>query len=119
MDAFLLPDTHDRIRCFREALRSGPGLMVKRERAKEEDFWDWDKSKVKDLAVHRVFREANGLAERSRWLTGWGTLGRKSLAPGLWPELVHCWNHRRLDLIDCFSGAAGEYRRNYTISFQP
>ncbi|CAJ1936311.1 unnamed protein product [Cylindrotheca closterium] len=106
MDAFLLPDTHDRIRCFREALRSGPGLMVKRERAKEEDFWDWDKSKVKDLAVHRVFREANGLAERSRWLTGWGTLGRKSLAPGLWPELVHCWNHRRLDLIDCFSGAA-------------
>ncbi|KAL3944975.1 MAG: hypothetical protein SGBAC_000951 [Bacillariaceae sp.] len=106
MDAFLLPDTHDRIRCFREALRSGPGLMVKRERAKEENFWDWDKSKVKDLAVHHVFREANGLAERSRWLTGWDTLGRKSLAPGLWPELVHCWNHRRLDLIDCFSGAA-------------
>lgn len=35
MESFLLPDTHDRIRCFREALRSGPGLMVKRDRAKE------------------------------------------------------------------------------------
>jgi hypothetical protein len=41
MDAFLLPDTHDRIRCFREALRSGPGLMVKRQRAKERHFWNW------------------------------------------------------------------------------
>ena len=40
VEAFLLPDTHDRIRCFREALRSGPGLMVKRNRAKEPDFWD-------------------------------------------------------------------------------
>ena len=35
LEAFLLPSNHDRIRCFREALRSGPGLMVKRERAKE------------------------------------------------------------------------------------
>jgi hypothetical protein len=40
VEAFLLPDTHDRIRCFREALRSGPGLMVKRNRAKEPDFSD-------------------------------------------------------------------------------
>ena len=42
MEAFLLPPTHDRIRCFREALRSGPGLMVAKERAKENDFFDWE-----------------------------------------------------------------------------
>jgi hypothetical protein len=51
LEAFLLPDTHDRIRCFREALRSGPGLMVKRDRAKEPDFWDWPASKVKDMTL--------------------------------------------------------------------
>ena len=109
MDAFLLPDTHDRIRCFREALRSGPGLMVKRERAKELDFWDWGISHVKDLTLHLVFREKNGIAERMRWLTGWDTRGRKKLAPGLWPELVDCWNMRRLDMVDCFAGAACKF----------
>jgi site-specific DNA-cytosine methylase len=41
MEAFMLPPTHDRIRCFREALRSGPGHMVANERAKEKDFYDW------------------------------------------------------------------------------
>jgi len=109
MDAFLLPDTHDRIRCFREALRSGPGLMVKRERAKELDFWDWDLSHVKDLTLHMVFREKSGIAERSRWLTGWDTRGRKQIAPGLWPELVDCWNMRRLDMVDCFAAAASKF----------
>lgn len=108
MDAFLLPDTHDRIRCFREALRSGPGLLVKRERAKELDFWDWNLSHVKDLTLHMVFRELSGIAERSRWLTGWDTRGRKLIAPGLWPELVDCWNMRRLDMVDCFSAAASK-----------
>ena len=44
MEAFLLPPTHDRIRCFREALRSGPGLMVAKERAKEGDFYDFEKT---------------------------------------------------------------------------
>lgn len=106
MAAFLLPDTHDRIRCFREALRSGAGLMVKRERAKEPDFWDWELSNVQDLPRHMVFREKNGIEERSRWLTGWDTRGRKSLAPGLWPELFDCWNMRRLDMIDCFGAAS-------------
>lgn len=106
MEAFLLPDTHDRIRSFREALRSGPGLMVKRDRAKELDFWDWEISRVKDLIGHKIFREKAGLADRMRWLTGWNTRGRKSLAPGLWPELFDCWNMRRLDMIDCFAGCA-------------
>jgi hypothetical protein len=110
MDAFLLPDTNDRIRCFREALRSGPGLLVKRERAKELDFWDWDLAHVKDLTLHLVHREKNGLAERSRWLTEWNTRGRKLLAPGLWPELFDCWNMRRLDMVDCFAGAASTFR---------
>ncbi len=108
MDAFFLPDSHDRIRCFREALRSGPGLMVKRERAKELDFWDWELSHVQDLPRHKVFRQANGIEERSRWLTGWDTRGRKALAPGLWPELFDCWNMRRLDMVDCFAAAAGK-----------
>jgi hypothetical protein len=76
MEAFLLPDSHDRIRSFREALRSGPGLMVKRERAKELDFWEWEISRVKDLSAHKIFREKIGLADRSRWLTGWDTRGR-------------------------------------------
>jgi hypothetical protein len=44
MEAFLLSPTHDRIRCFREALRSGPGLMVAKERAKEGDFYDFEKT---------------------------------------------------------------------------
>jgi hypothetical protein len=109
MDAFLLPDSHDRIRCFREALRSGPGLMVKRERAKELDFWDWELSHVQDLPRHKVFRQANGIEDRSRWLTGWDTRGRKALAPGLWPELFDCWNMRRLDMIDCFAAAASKF----------
>ena len=108
MDAFLLPDTHDRIRCFREALRSGPGLMVKRERAKELDFWDWELSHVKDTTLHMVFREECGIAELSRWLTGWGVRGHKQLAPGQWPELYDCWNHRRLDMADCFAAAASK-----------
>ena len=116
MDAFLLPDTHDRIRCFREALRSGPGLMVKRERAKELDFWDWDLAHVKDLTLHLVFREKCGIAERVRWLTGWDTRGRKKIAPGLWPELVDCWNMRRLDMVDCFSVAASKFDN---IRFDP
>ena len=106
MEAFLLPDSHDRIRSFREALRSGPGLMVKRDRAKELDFWEWEISRVKDLSAHKIFREKIGLADRSRWLTGWNTRGRKELAPTLWPELFDCWNMRRLDMIDCFAGAA-------------
>eukprot|EP00977_Amphora_coffeiformis_P008978 scaffold2033_cov164-Amphora_coffeaeformis.AAC.17 len=106
MDAFLLKDNHDRIRCFREALRSGPGLLVHRDRAKELDFWDWNLSRVKDLTLHKVFREQIGLEEKSRWLTGWDTRGRKCIAPGLWPELVDCWNMRRLDMVDCFAGAA-------------
>jgi len=109
MDAFLLSDTHDRIRCFREALRSGTGLMVARERAKELDFWDWSLSRVKDLTLHMVFRENSGIAERSRWLTGWDTRGRKQIAPGQWPELFDCWNMRRQDLIDCFAAAASEF----------
>eukprot|EP00934_Nitzschia_sp_Nitz4_P001526 Nitzschia sp. Nitz4//scaffold16_size188269//113894//121049//NITZ4_001800-RA/size188269-processed-gene-0.61-mRNA-1//1//CDS//3329538544//1526//frame0 len=106
MDAFLLPDTHDRIRCFREALRSGPGLLVKRERAQETDFWDWELSHVQDLPRHMAFREKNGIDERARWLTGWSTRGNKEVAPGLWPELLDCWNHRRLDMVDCFAAAA-------------
>ena len=109
MDAFLLPDSHDRIRCFREALRSGPGLMVKRERAKELDFWDWELSHVQDLPRHKVFRQANGIEDRSRWLTGWDTRGRKALSPGLWPELFDCWNMRRLDMVDCFAAAASKF----------
>jgi hypothetical protein len=108
MDAFLLPDTNDRIRCFREALRSGPGLLVQRERAKELDFWDWDLAHVKDLTNHLVYREKNGIQERSRWLTEWNTRGRKQLAPGLWPELFDCWNMRRLDMVDCFAAASGK-----------
>lgn len=95
MDSFLLSPTHDRIRGFREALRSGPGRMVARERSKELDFWDWELSRIKDLALHLAFREKNGLAEKSRWLTGWKTRGRKSIAIGLWPELVDMWNMRR------------------------
>jgi len=108
MDAFLLPETHDRIRCFREALRSGPGLMVKRERAKELDFWDYSLSRVKDVTCHMAFRKVNGIDEDARYLTGWGTRGRKVIAPGLWPELVDCWNMRRLDMIDCFGAAASK-----------
>lgn len=108
MEAFLLPDSHDRIRSFREALRSGPGLMVKRDRAKELDFWEWEISRVKDLSAHKIYREKIGLADRSRWLTGWNTRGRKELAPSLWPELFDCWNMRRLDMIDCFAGAASK-----------
>jgi hypothetical protein len=38
MEAFMLPPSHDRIRCFREALRSGPGLLMAKERAKELDL---------------------------------------------------------------------------------
>jgi hypothetical protein len=57
MEAFLLPPTHDRIRCFREALRSGPGLMVAKERAKENDFFDWEltgkRISVNFLCVHQ------------------------------------------------------------------
>ncbi|VEU41203.1 unnamed protein product [Pseudo-nitzschia multistriata] len=106
MEAFLLPDSHDRIRSFREALRSGPGLMVKRDRAKELDFWEWEISRVKDLSAHKIYREKIGLADRSRWLTGWDTRGRKQLAPTLWPELFDCWNMRRLDMIDCFAAAS-------------
>ena len=49
MEAFLLPENHDRLRRLREALRSGPGRMVAKERAKELDFFDWDLSGVKDL----------------------------------------------------------------------
>ena len=112
MEAFLLPDSHDRIRSFREALRSGPGLMVKRDRAKELDFWEWEISRVKDLSAHKIYREKIGLADRSRWLTGWNTRGRKELAPSLWPELFDCWNMRRLDMIDCFAGAASKYLPN-------
>ena len=102
MDAFLLPPTHDRIRCFREALRSGPGLMVARERAKELDFWDWELSRNLDTPRHLNFRRVNGIAERSRWLTGWDTRGRKKVAPGLWPELVDMWNMRRYIECDAF-----------------
>ena len=106
MDAFLLPDDHDRIRCFREALRSGPGLLVKRERAKELDFFNWELSRVKDLGKHLAYREKMGIEERARYMTQWDTRGRQTLAPGLWPELVSVWNHRRLDMIDCFTAAA-------------
>ena len=60
MDAFLLPDTHDRIRCFREALRSGPGLMMARDRAKELDFMDYALSKKRDTPNHIIFREKMG-----------------------------------------------------------
>ena len=109
MDAFLLPDTHDRIRCFREALRSGPGLLVHRERAKELDFWNFEESRIKDVTCHLAFRSANGIDERSRYLTGWDTRGRKLLAPTCWPELFDCWNMRRLDMIDCFGAAAGKF----------
>lgn len=106
MEAFLLPPTHDRIRCFREALRSGPGLMVAKERAKELDFFDWELSSVKDLAHHLNYRKKMGIEERSRFITQWNTRGRKQVAPGLWPELVAMWNHRRCDLIECFSASA-------------
>ena len=106
MEAFLLPDSHDRIRCFREALRSGRGRLVKRERAKELDFWDWELSRVKDLGQHLAFRKTCGIDERSRYLMGWQPHGILKLAPGLWPELVDMWNHRRLDMIDCFGASA-------------
>ena len=106
MEAFLLPDTHDRIRCFREALRSGPGLLMAKERSKELDFFDFAESGVKDLAVNVYFREVNDIEERSRWLTNWDTRGRFKIAPGLWPELVAMWNMRRKDLIDCFASSA-------------
>jgi site-specific DNA-cytosine methylase len=106
MDAFLLSETHDRIRCFREALRSGPGLMVKRERATEPDFWDWELSQNLDTPRHMVYRQVYGIEDRSRWLTQWDTRGKKCLPPGCWPELFDCWNMRRLDLIDCFASAA-------------
>lgn len=109
-EGFLLPDTNDHIRCYREALRSGPGLLVKRQRAKELDFWDWELSQVKDLTLHKAFRLNNGIPDEMRWLTGWGPHGRKELAPGLWPELFDCWNHRRLDMVDCFSCAASKCR---------
>jgi hypothetical protein len=70
------------------------------------DFWDWDLSRVKDLGKHKAFRENNGLPDKMRRLTKWAPRGEKKLAPGLFPELVDCWNHRRLDMIDCFDGAA-------------
>jgi site-specific DNA-cytosine methylase len=108
LDAFLLPETHDRLRCFREALRSGPGLLVKRDRAKELNFWDFEEARIKDVTCHMAFRKVNGIDDMARWLTGWGTRGRKLLAPGLWPELVDCWNMRRLDMVDCFGAAAGK-----------
>ncbi len=103
MEAFLLPATHDRIRRLREALRSGPGLMVAKERAKELDFFDWELSGVKDLAYHVNYREQHGINQRSRWLTQWGPQGSRLVTPIIWPELLDMWNHRRLDLIDCFS----------------
>ena len=108
MEAFLLPESHDRIRCFREALRSGPGLLVKRERAKQLNFWDYNEARAKDVIQHYAFRQVNGIDEKSRYLTGWDTRGRKLLAPGLWPELVDCWDMRRLDMIDCFGAAASK-----------
>jgi site-specific DNA-cytosine methylase len=116
LDAFLLPETHDRLRCFREALRSGPGLLVKRDRAKELNFWNYEEARIKDVTCHKAFRHVNGIDDTARWLTGWGTRGSKLLAPGLWPELVDCWNMRRLDMVDCFGAAAGKcslpgYRR--------
>ena len=107
MNAFLLNDSHDRIRQFREACRSGRGLLVKREREKELDFWDWELSRVKDLALHKAFREACGIEECSRYYTGWKPHGILKLPPRLWPELADMWNHRRLDLIDCFGSACG------------
>ena len=103
MEAFLLSPTHDRIRCFREALRSGQGLMVAKERAKELDFFDWELTSVKDLGYHVNYREMHGINERARWLTQWDTRGRRLVPPGIWPELVAMWNMRRLDLIDCFT----------------
>ena len=106
MEAFLLPPSHDRFRCFREALRSGPGLMVAKERAKELDFFDWELTGVKDLAYHVNFREAHGINERARPFTQWDTLGRRKAPPGMWSELVDMWNQRRLDLMDCFTAGA-------------
>lgn len=103
MDAYLLPENHDRLRRMREALRSGPGLMVAKERAKELDFFDWDLSGVKDLFYHLNYRERHGINERARWTTKWGPRGQRLVPPGFWHELVDMWNHRRLDLIDCFS----------------
>lgn len=106
MEAFLLPDDHDRIRDFREALKSGRGLLVKRERTKELDFFDWELSRVKDLGCHLAFRANVGMGERDRPFTGWKPHGILKLAPGIWPELADMWNHRRLDMIDCFGVAA-------------
>lgn len=103
MEAFLLPETDDRIRRFREALRSGGGQMVAREREKEKDFFDFPLSGVKDLAYHLNYREKYGINERSRCFTKWDTGGRKKSPPNFCPELMAMWNMRRLDLIDCFS----------------
>ena len=80
--------------------------MVAKERAKELDFFDWELSSVKDLFYHLNYREQHGINERARWLTQWGPRGRRLVPPGLWHELVDMWNHRRLDLIDCFSAGA-------------
>lgn len=77
--------------------------MVAKERMKELDFFDWELSGVKDLAHHLNYRRLTGIEERSRWLTQWNTRGRKSIAPGIWPELVAMWNMRRRDLIDSFA----------------
>ena len=105
IEAFFLPPSHDRIRQFREALRSGPGQLLARDRAREPDFWDW-KNKNKDTPRHVRFRRDNGIDELSRWFTGWGTSNHLECAPNLMPELLDAWNGRRLDMIECFGAAA-------------
>jgi len=103
---FFLPPTHDSIRSMREALRSGPGQILARERARDPDFWDYAKNRNKDAPRHMRFRRDTGIEERSRWLTGWDTMNRQELAPSLMPEYFDKWNSRRLDMIDCFGIAA-------------
>lgn len=106
IEAFFLPAHHDRLRQFREALRSGPGMILAKNRMRDPDFWDWSHKNL-DTPRHFRFRADNNIDLMSRWITGWGdNRQRVRVAPGVMPELVNKWNSRRHDMIDCFAAAA-------------
>ena len=99
---------------FREALRGPCGRLTKSGAFLEENYWT---SSSANLAHHKNTRTGLGLEDTTRYVTNWGTYGKKKVPPHYWMEYLNCCSQPTLDSIDVLNASAARDAECHDSSF--
>ena len=105
LESFMLPDDHEAIRVFREALHGPPGRLTKSSYFRDKYFWT-EEGGGSNLPHNKYTRKHLGLKDEARWHMNWGPNGKRQVPPHYWLEYINCNHQRVIDFLDILNVSA-------------